>query len=284
MPAVHTRVLSVVLALAAAAAGANEEGGLRIGPKQAATAPREIPTEEFQAVIKSLTAPPAANAGNEPWEDSAQAATLAAQVHEGPELFTRLLIPPGFPRALPKASPEVRARAAAVLGKSGDLRALQALVDSAVYDPEDSVRRAAAKALRPLADPVAMRKLVDLAIARDYQKYPWPIRKSACMALRRLGDAAAMERIMRELSYELAGGNPLDPKNPPRGVAAGIGTDNGLAVPTGPPDLQLSEHDLYPVLSALKELTGMSFSKNEKDFKTWQLWWSKESAKFKLKE
>jgi hypothetical protein len=282
MRAVCTRAFVAVLLCAALSLGA-EESGLHIGPKPQAAGTREISTEEFLAIIKRLSAQPAAKAGAEPWENGAEAAALAAQVHENPELFTRLLIPPGYPRSLSRSEKEVRARAAAVLGKSGDLRALQTLVDSAVYDPEDSVRLASTKALRLLEEPVALRKLVDLAIARDYRKYPWAARKSACTALRRYGDVAAIERIMRELSYELAGGNPLDPKNHLRGVPMGLGTENALGMlPSAPPDLGLGEHDLYPVLSALKELTGMSFSKNEKDFKTWQLWWSKESAKFKF--
>jgi len=283
MRAVRTKVMPAVFLCATIVLGA-EEGDLRIGPKPSAPGPREITSEEFQTVIKRLAAQPAAKAGGEPWENSAEATALAAQVHENPELFTRLLIPPGYPRSFSKSDKEVRARAAAVLGKSGDLRALQALVDSAVYDPDDSVRKAAVKALRLLEEPVAMRKLVDLAIARDYRKYPWAARKSACTAVRRYGDVAAVERIMRELSYELAGGNPLDAKNQLRGVASGIGSENATGLPSAPPDLGLSEHELYPVLSAMKEVTSMSFSKNEKDFKTWQMWWSKESAKFKLQE
>jgi len=283
MRAVCTRAISAILFLAAMCAGA-EENEFRIGPKPGISSLREISAEDFQAVIKRLSIQTIAKPGAEPWENSAEAAALSAQVHENPELFTRLLIPPGYPRAFSRSDKEVRARVAALLGRSRDLRALQPLVDSAVYDPEDSVRLACVKALKLLEEPVAMRKLVDLAIARDYRKYTWPVRKSACTALRRYGDAGAVERILRELSYELAGGNPLDQKNQLRGVSSGLGSDNAMGLPSAPPDLQLSERDLYPVLSAMKELTGMSFSKNEKDFKTWQLWWSKESAKFKFQE
>lgn len=278
-------IFSVSALLAGCVCAGDEDAGLRIGLKPLPPGPREISVEEFQTVIKRLTAKPAAKeSGAEPWEKSAEAAALAGQVHENSELFTRLLIPPGYPRAVSRSDQHVRARAATVLGLSRDLRALQPLVNSAVYDPEDSVRLAAAKALRLLDDPAAMRKLADLAIARDYRKYPWAVRKSACAAIRRYGDPAAIERLLRELSYELAGGNPLDAKNQLRGVPAGIGTESALAVPTGPPDLQLGEHDLYPVLSALKELTGQSFYRGERDFKTWQQWWNKEGAKFTFKD
>ncbi|MCY3021967.1 MAG: HEAT repeat domain-containing protein, partial [Planctomycetota bacterium] len=215
---------------------------------------------------------------------SAEAAALVVQARETPELFARLLIPPGYPRSVSGAVKEVRVRAATVLGLSRDLRALQALVDSSVYDPEDAVRLTSAKALKLLEEPVAVRKLVDLAIAGDRQKYPWPVRRSACIALRRYGDVAAIERLLRELSYELAGGNPLDPKNRVRGVAAGLGTDNPLGLPDSPPDLQLSEQDLYPTLSAVKEVTGMSFSWGEKEAKTWLQWWRKEGPKFAFKD
>ena len=41
----------------------------------------------------------------------------------------------------------------------------QGLLDSSVYDPEDSVRAASARALAQLDEPVAMRKLVDIKYA-----------------------------------------------------------------------------------------------------------------------
>ena len=256
-----------VLLLLAAGAFAAEESDLRIAPKPRA---HDLVPEDFQAMIKRLAALPDPQAGAEAWAKNAEVAALAAQVHENPELFTRLIIPPNYPRAIPRADKLVRARAAAVLGQSGDLRGLEQLVSSAVYDPEDSVRRTSVKALRLLDDPMAVRKLMDLASKSDYQHYPWAIRQSACAALRRYGDREAIERLLRELSYELAGGNPLDHKNSLRGVPSGIGTENPLGAPASAPDLQLSEHDMYPVLSALKEVTGVSFAKYERDFKTWQ--------------
>lgn len=283
MQAVRAMVFAAFLLCAALVYAAEDEGDMRIGLKPQPASPREVTTEDLQAAVKQLTAAPANNDAT-PWDRTPEAAALAAQAQENPELFARLLIPPGYPKAFPKADKHVRARAAAVLGLSRDLRALQPLVDSSVYDPEDSVRLAAAKALRLLDEPVALRKLVDLASARDYQKFPWPVRKSACVALRRYGDVAAIERLLRELSYELAGGNPVDPKNHLRGASVGIGTDNPMGIPTSTPDLQLSEQDLYPVLAAVKELTGVSFTKGEKDFKTWQQWWSKEGPKFRFAE
>jgi hypothetical protein len=276
-------VISVAVLLAGCVCAGEDEGELRIGVNPKATGPREISVEEFQAAIKRLMEAPAGK-GDASWEKSADAALFARQVYENVELYTRLLIPPGYPKAVSKSDKAVRARAAVVLGLSRDSRAVQPLVDSAVYDPDDGVRLVSAKALKSMEEPIALRKLVDLAIAKDFQKYPWSVRKSACKALKRYGDPAAIERIMRELSYELAGGNQFDPKNPTRGVPAGIGTENALGVPTGTPNIQLSEQDMYPALSALKELTGAGFYKNEKDFKTWQVWWTKEAAKFKFGE
>lgn len=273
--------LVLVFALLALSAPGEEE--LRIGTR---AGPREVTAEDLQALVKRLVPPAVKGAARKAageWEKS-EAATFTAEARENPELFSRLLIPPGYPRAVPRAETEVRRRAAVILGLSRDRRALQALLDSAVYDPEDTVRLAAAKALRLLDEPVAMRKLVDLAIAADRSKYPWAARKSACVALKRYGDAAAVERLLKELSFELAGGNALDPKNRMRGLASGIGTENPLALPDAPPDLRLSEQDMYPVLSALKEVTGMSFDKGEKDMKTWLGWWKKEGVKFGFKE
>lgn len=283
MAGVWSRAAIVIIVLAGCVCAGEDEGDLRIGVNPKAPGPREISVEEFQAAIKRLMEAPAGK-GDAAWDKSADAALFAKQVYANVELYTRLLIPPGYPRAVSKSDKAVRSRAAVVLGLSRDLRAVQPLVDSAVYDPEDSVRLVSAKALKAMEEPVALRKLVDVAIAKDFQKYPWLVRKSACKALRRYGDPAAIERIMRELSYELAGGNQFDPKNQIRGVPAGIGTENPLGAPTGPPNIQLSEQDMYPALSALKELTGVGFSKNEKDFKTWQAWWGKEAAKFKFGE
>jgi hypothetical protein len=48
--------------------------------------------------------------------------------------------------------------------------------------------------------------------------------------------------------------------------------------------VQLPEPDLYPVLAALKEVTGLSFDRMDKDVRTWQRWWQKEGAKFVFPE
>jgi len=135
-----------------------------------------------------------------------------------------------------------------------------------------------------LEEPVGMRKLVDIAISHDFQHCPWQIRKCACQAIKRYGDKEAVDRIMSELSFELAGGNPLDVHNRLRGVPKGIGTDNPLGVPDAPPITNLSEQDLYPCLYAMKEVTGQSFSKGEKDVKIWLAWWNESKEKFAFKE
>jgi hypothetical protein len=144
------------------------------------------------------------------------------------------------------------------------------------------VRLAAADALVMLEEPVALRKLVDLAVMPDYSRFPWAVRKNACHAIIRYGSKDAVERLLRELSYELAAGNQLDPKNRLRGAPSGLGTDNPMMLPDGPPDLHLSEQDLYPVLCALKEVTGKTFDLGEKDMKTWMEWWKKDGANFKF--
>ena len=76
----------------------------------------------------------------------------------------------------------------------------------------------------------------------------------------------------------------LDRKNMLRGKGSGIGTDNPLAIPDPGPNQQLAETDIYPALSAIKEVTGMSFDKGEKDMKTWYVWWNREGTKFAFKD
>jgi len=249
-------------------------------PEQAS---QPAPTlEQIESLGKRLSAvlPKDAN-----WEESNEAKALAAQAATDLEMYFALMLPPGAPRAVKAGNALVRSRAAVVLGLSHDRRALQPLINNAVYDPEEAVRTAAAKALVQLHEPVALRKLVDLAIARDFHNYPWAVRKSACAAIKHYGDKDVVNRLLRELSYELAGGNPLDPQNKLRGVTQGIGTDNPLALPQASTQASshYSEQDMYPVLSALKEVTGKSFGKSDKDLKTWQAWWKKEHEAFELK-
>ena len=277
--AMRGTILLLSLSISAAGVFAGEEtADVRIGarPKSVQNA-----AEELQALIKRvIAAGPVALQG----ERSDAVASLINEAKTQPDLFVKLLVPPGFPNSVPKAEKEVRLRAAAICGLTRDWRAMQPLINSSVYDPEDAVRAAAAKALVLLDEPIAMRKLVDIAIAPDRTKFPWLVRKLACQALRRYGDKEAIERVMKELAFELAAGNPIDPKNKLRGKSSGIGTDNALAIPDSTPDLNLKEEDLYPALSAMKELTGQSLDRMDKDFRAWQMWWKQEREKFVMKE
>ncbi len=260
---------------------AEEPSDFRVAARPEKKAAREHSTEQLQAAAKKVMALPSISG---PAEKNEQVLAAAAEFRNDPELYARLLIPPGSARSVSFASKDLRTRVAALLGLSRDRRALQPLVNSAVYDPEEAVRVAAADALPLLEEPIALRKLIDLAIAGDYARYPWSVRKCACQAIRRYGEKEAVEKLLRELAYELAGGNPADPHNRPRGVTHGLATENPLMLPDGPPDLRLSQEDMYPVLSALKEVTGKSFDSGEKDVKTWTGWWRKEGDAFTFKK
>jgi hypothetical protein len=275
------RLSAVLLAGLTLAAAVAAEQDVRIGARSD-TAPKESaskePTyEQLQGLVKRLSAGAAAD--KTPWEKSELPQTFVEEARANPELFSRLLIPPGYPKAVSRADAPLRARAARVLALAADYRNIQALVNCSVYDPEEKVRAAAADALVQMNEPVAMRKLVDLAIAPEYVKYPWAVRKNACQALKGFSRKEVAERLLRELSYELAGGNPLDSKNKPRGVAQGIGTDNPLMMPNDPVTVKLKDEDAYPVMSALKEITGAALKMNEKDMKSWREWWKTEGGK-----
>ncbi len=282
-------LLGAMLALGVRAEDSDE---VRISARPESKTPREFLPEVYRDVARRMAKLPAplpekpapTDIPGANWEGNEEARGFVKDARNVPELYARLLIPPGFPNAVAEAKGDVRVRAAAVLGIARDRRGLDPLVNSCVYDPDERVRFASAKALRQLDEPVAMRKLVDLALAHDYTKYPWPIRKSACAAIRRYGDKESVERMLKELSYELAGGNPLDRKNKLRGKGMGIGTDNPIGMPDPGPDLQIAETDSYPALSAVKEVTGVSFDKGEKDMKTWFVWWNKEGTKFAFKD
>jgi hypothetical protein len=278
--------------LSGAAFGANQPdpNDIRIGTRP--VKPDEIGKPEIAATLKKLSKnlPGAPKPGEavKPetgWEKSADAVALAEEAKNRPEVYIRIIIPPGQPNFVSEATPPQRARAACVLGMSGDRRAMVPLLMSSCYDSDEIVRLTAGKALPLLEEPVAMRKLVDVAISRDFTHIPWPIRKNACAALRHYGDKEAVERIVTEVAFELAGGNPLDVHNRLRGVPkGGLGTDNPIGMPDSTPDLKLSEQDMYPALSALKEITGQTFAKSEKDVKTWTEWWDKSKEKFAFKE
>jgi len=261
---------------------AGDEEPVQIGARPAEVAPQKIAPEQFQAVIQRIVKAPAP-AGN---EQNEKVLALVLEARTTPELFTPLLIPERAPNAIPRADKEVRLRTATLLGMSNDRRALQALINSAVYDPDEKVRAAAGLALPKLEEPSAMRKLMDLAVARDPRKFPWAARKSACAALRRYGDITVVDRILKELSYELAAGNPLDSKNKPRGVPSGIGTDNPLMLQDTAPPSGIPEEDMYPVLSAFKEVTRAELppTASERDLRSWQKWWRENKGTFKFAE
>lgn len=276
------RCVLVCLCAFALNASCGEDDPVQIGPRATEAAPQKISPEQFQAVIQRILKAPAP-AGN---EQNEKVVALTLEARSTPELFTPLLIPAGAPNAIPKADKEVRVRTATLLGLSADRRALQPLINSAIYDPDEKVRAAAGFALPKLEEPSAMRKLMDVAIARDPRRFPWAHRKSACAALRRYGDLAVVDRILKELSYELAAGNPLDPKNKPRGVASGIATDNPMMLPDTAPPSGIPEEDMYPIMSALKEVTRAELppAAHERDLRSWQRWWRDNKGTFKFAE
>jgi len=105
------------------------------------TKPEEVSQNELQDCLKKLgekmpkpAAPDPKNPVNADagWEKTPDAAKLAEQVRNRPEPYMRLIIPPGAPNAVTRASDELRTRAAWVLGLSTDRRALPYLGNSAV--------------------------------------------------------------------------------------------------------------------------------------------------------
>ena len=212
-------------------------------------------------------------------------AELVVAARANPGVLAKILLPPQFAGAFSGIKPEVRTRAARLAGLTQDRRVMQALVDASVYDPDETTRFAAAKALPLLEEPVSIRKLMDLATSGDTQHHPWVLRKMACIALRRYASQEVIERLMKELSFELAGGNPYDPKNSMRGKGRGLGSDNPLGVQDNIlPAYGVPDTDLYPVLSAVKEITGKTFDSGEKDMKTWIAWWKVDGQKFVFKD
>jgi hypothetical protein len=225
--------------------------------------------------------------GKESFEKHEAGQAILAHARAKPEVFGRILRTPNYPGSACIHDAAVRGRAAEVLGLAGDRRAMQDLLDSCLQDPEISVRAGAAQALPRLEEPVALRKLVDLAIS---PQYAWAGRRLAIEALRRYGDKEAVERMLGELSFELAGGQLLDPLNPlrsqpPEPVVIHPTILPPVRVVDVPPHGGTPEFNrLYPVLAAFKELTGASFTTGEKDFKTWKEWWEQNREKFQFKE
>jgi hypothetical protein len=259
------------------------DNNLQIGVRPAPPAPKapEAPRDKVEALIKRLEST-VVDASSPP--PSPEIPDLVAKARENPAPLLKLLVPPHWSGALSRVKPEVRTRAAWLAGLTQDRRFMQVLIDESIYDPDEHVRFAAAKALPMLEEPVAIRKLTDIAFSSDTRAYPWPVRKSACQALRRYGSQEAIERAMKSLSFELAGGNPRDPKNHLRGKGTGVGSDNPIGIWDNNIEYNVPETDLYPVLSAAKEITGKSFDKNDKDMKTWFEWWRADGQNFVFKD
>jgi hypothetical protein len=241
----------------------------------------EATQDQVRSLQKRLEQTPIDAAGN----PNADVTELISSARANPSVLAKIMLPPQFVGAFSGIKPEVRTRAARLAGMTQDRRVMQALVDASIYDPDENTRFAAAKALPLLEEPVAIRKLLDIATSGDTQHHPWILRKMACIALRRYGSQEVLERLMKELSFELAGGNPYDPKNSMRGKGRGLGSDNPLGVQDNIlPAYGVPDTDLYPVLTAMKEITGKTFDSGEKDMKTWIAWWKIDGQKFVFKD
>ena len=74
-----------------------------------------------------------------------------------------------------------------------------------------------------------------------------------------------------------------DGKNKLRAGPGGIGTDNPMGLPQGPPPTHnRDEGILYPVMTALKIVAEIKFEKDKFDFKTWKVWWEQNKGTFKF--
>lgn len=253
------------------------EGQAPAQPKPDAATLRKEAQELAKRLAKLEISPGSA------FEDNADAKALVALAAEKPDAFVRVMRAPGLPDSGEVKDGAVRARAAEILGRAGDRRAMQGLLESCFTDPDVRVREAAAKALPKLEEPVALRKLVDVAVSPSR---PWATtRRLACIAIMRYGDKEAVERLLAAVSFELAGGNAKDPKNPLRKPASGLGADDPMGLNVEQPS-HLGKRDetaLYPALTALKYVTGTSFDSGEYDYKTWKIWWQGAKEKFEFK-
>lgn len=253
------------------------EGQAPAHPKPDAATLRKEAQELAKRMAKLEISPGSA------FEDNADAKALVALAAEKPEVFVRVMRAPGLPDSGEVKDGAVRARAAEILGRAGDRRAMQGLLESCFTDPDVRVREAAAKALPKLEEPVALRRLVDVAVSPSR---PWATtRKLACIAIMCYGDKDGVRQLLDAVSFELAGGNPKDPKNPLRKPASGLGTDDPMGLSVDEPS-HLGKRDetaLYPALTALKYVTGASFDSGEYDYKTWKIWWQGAKEKFEFK-
>ena len=236
------------------------EESVEIRPAQKTPRPAALDRDAARKLAQRLAS--LSNLDTAEWEKSAEVQDLVAEARDRPELLAQVLKAPGLPGGANIAEGAVRAKAAALLTLGGDRRAMQPLLDACFQDPDDRVRQAAARCLPRLEEPIALRRLVDVAVSN---KQNWPTRKLAAIAIRRYGDKEGVVRLLTELSFELAGGNALDPKNKPRAVISGPGSDNPMGMPLEQAPLgQPDETIIYPALSALKEVTGVAFDATDR--------------------
>ncbi|MCZ7647821.1 MAG: HEAT repeat domain-containing protein [Planctomycetota bacterium] len=259
-----------------------DEIGLNIGASNQAPAAPGHGDDPRQIAARLAKLDNLASSDGEPGPEAGEMLALA---REKPEIFEAVLKLPGAPGGANVQDPAIRARAAQILGWTGDRRAMQALLAACLeFREDDRVCFAAAKALAKLEEPVALRKLVDAAID---PRLPWtPTRRLACAALRRYGDREAVDRLLTAVSFELAAGNERDPQNKLRAGPKGLGTDNPMGIATdAPPPLPTRDQAvLYPALSALKEIIGVQTLPAEMDVKTWKEWWKANRDAFKFKD
>jgi len=248
---------------------------LEIG--KSSTATEKPDPNEAQRLAKQLK-----GLGEGSWEKNSEVQALVKQAQDKPELLAKILKAPGWPNSANIQDVQIRQRAAVILGLAGDRRAMQPLMEACIEDPDDKVRLAAAKGLAALEEPITLRKMVDFSID---VKSPFAARRLMCQAIRRYGDVEAIELLLKEASFELASGNAVDPKNPLRGNTKGIGGDNPLGLPNAPPPANTRDETiLYPALSALREVSGQTTLDQDKDMKTWKVWWKNAGPAFKFKD
>ncbi|MCX7803851.1 MAG: tetratricopeptide repeat protein [Planctomycetota bacterium] len=201
------------------------------------------------------------------------AGELIGKARENPDLFIRLLREGVGGRALPE---QARCAIVEIGRRSADRRFMDAFLERVVYDPDPKVRRDTARALPSLDEPVALRRLIDLALQHENRE----ARRRAAEAIRRFGSIEGIRRLMSEMSLEIAGGNPWDPKNPVRGSKKpmGIAEVDHIGLPsTQRPDVR----DIYRAYAALVEVTGVDMGL---DPRAWTAWWKANQATFQFKD
>ncbi len=103
----------------------------------------------------------------------------------------------GLIDALEDPDSEVRWKSAESLGKIKDLQALESLIYSLETDEDEYVRKFAARALGELKDPLATDSLINALKDKE-----WAVRKSSAQALGRIGDKKALKPLLNVLNDE----------------------------------------------------------------------------------